>query len=233
MNDVPKKKTLARPPPPPPPGGGPPAGKPDPLAALRSGVTLPDRVQAALGKSRERLRKYEVFGHELDALPMLETYRQLEKCLKLDEKRADPDALEEALDQAPNNFKKASYLAAIARAELESYRLSMESARWHWEREARKQLGKLKDAKEFSGQVTEALIERWMLSNLPEYMEARQTEEDLRKHCHALEAFAKSWDAKSRSIGLQAKVSLHRRGVPFEALFGGKSKTPRDGEDAD
>lgn len=200
------------------------AVRPSPAETLRG--DLPERVRSAIAAHRERGRKYEVLSTEFDKLDVGAEYRYLERELKLDEKRADPDALERAHDEAADNYRRAARLYAAAKGELESLRLTIRAARWPWDRRARASLGQLKKTGDkdgtFSGQVTEALVESWLLAHEPEYFDLRRQEEDLDRHRNALEGFMKAWERRSFSIGLQIKIGLHRRGVSLDALFGGR-----------
>jgi len=168
-----------------------------------------DSGRAPTGASQE-FPVFEIIDQEMAYVGdnFANMYDKLKEALQLDEKRANLDEIQSALDTVEGYGLEAGYLWAVANREYESFKLHYDATMLDLSLEAQEALGEMKKAGQISGQVTIAMQEAWLSKNSETYQELRTQKINLRNQREVLAIFKNQW--QSRQATLRAMKDILR-----------------------
>lgn len=166
---------------------------------------------------KERNR-FKYFKQRLRNVNIEETWDYLEKSLTLGDKRKSIDYINTSIDNSENNLRRAGMILQIAREELDQFKIHYRIAYGQWALEARQELGKLKNSKVISGQITQDMVEDWVAINKKEYQEWKIHFMELERNKNLTKQMFNAWESKTASLRKQAEIVEKRYGISQEYL---------------
>lgn len=145
----------------------------------------------------------------LSGVDVEKVWKKLAADLTVGEKRTSPSKLSAALDNVEQNMRRAGMLHQVAVEELAEFEMHMQGEYARWSDDAREQLEERRKRKQFSGQVTKDAIESWVILNVKEYREWRDTKADLGRAVNLTDQMLDAW--KSRAATLRKMADLVER----------------------
>lgn len=166
-------------------------------------------------------KRFSVLTKYYDEAMFEERYKRLIYELKLGkDKRLSYDAIGEALDKASDNARVAGEMYVYAQQELDDFN-DITFAIWWSEasHKATKELEKLKQSGEFSGQISEAKLKDYIIkTQKDDYKEMMELKSKLTKIALLLKALSRQWESKASLLQTQANLIEKRKTV----VLGGK-----------
>jgi hypothetical protein len=135
-------------------------------------------------------------------------YARLKDQLRLFEKARDADELRRALDKVAHDARQAQKLYLLAKEQYDLFvKIDQPKAEAIMRRTALASLEQMREKGEIKKAPTEAMIEDFMIRNLPEWEEVQRKHVELGMIRDDLRCFAEMWDG--RRADLRKMCELH------------------------
>lgn len=158
-------------------------------------------------------QRYSVLNDELDHLPIAEVYPRLIEKLQVDLKRGGEAKLRELISQAPDDTRLAGYIYAVAREDHERVKDEFEKLMGSWLTQAREEIAKLKKDKKWEGGVAQADVERWIASNIQDYLAAKDVVRKSERQKDAARYLYEAYQYRLSSLQTYARLIEKRKGL--------------------
>lgn len=172
----------------------------------------------ALDIHKEKIKKYNFLKSKLDNIDLEEVWEHLEESLILGKKRKNIDHVADSLDSAEDNLRRAGMILQVAREELNQFKIHFRISYGKWALEARQELGKLKNKKIISGQITQDMVEDWVAINKEDYKEWKTHLMELERNKNLAKDMRISWESRTASLRRQSDIVEKRYGISIDML---------------